>query len=57
MRHQYNEVPPRVDYTLTKKGKNVIPALTMLGDWAKDYMKEETIKSKCEECLNIKEQK
>ena len=26
-RHQYNEVPPHVDYTLTEKGKNVIPAL------------------------------
>ena len=39
-RHQYNEVPPHVDYTMTKKGKKVIPALTMLGDWAKEYMKK-----------------
>ena len=34
-RHQYNEVPPHVDYTITKKGKSLIPALAMLGDWAK----------------------
>ena len=52
MRHQYNEVPPHVDYTLTVKGKNVVPALIMLSEWAKDYMKEETIKSECEECLS-----
>ena len=52
IRHQYNEVPPHVDYTMTQKGKNVIPALIMLGDWAKNYMKEEKITSKCEECLS-----
>ena len=52
IRHQYNEVPPHVDYTITEKGKNVIPALTMLGDWAKNYMKEENICPECEECLS-----
>ena len=50
IRHQYNEVPPHVDYTMTKKGKKVIPALSMLGDWAKEYMKEEYICPECEEC-------
>ena len=38
IRHQYNEVPPHVDYTLTEKGKNVIPALIMLSQWAQKYM-------------------
>ena len=52
-RHQYNEVPPRVDYKMTEKGKSVIPALTMLGDWAKMYMKEENSSPKCEECLSV----
>ena len=42
-RHQYNEVPPHVDYTLTEKGKDVIPALIMLSDWAQKYMSEECI--------------
>ena len=50
-RHQYNEVPPHVDYTMTKKGKKVIPALSMLGDWAKGCMKEENICPECKECL------
>ncbi len=53
-RHQYNEVPPHVDYTMTKKGKKVIPALSMLGDWAKGCMKEENICPECEECLSEK---
>ena len=53
-RHQYNEVPPHVDYTMTKKGKKVIPALSMLGDWAKECMKKENICPECEECLSEK---
>ena len=53
-RHQYNEVPPHVDYTMTEKGKKVIPALSMLGDWAKECMKEENLCTECEECLSEK---
>ena len=53
-RHQYNEVPPHVDYTMTEKGKKVIPALSMLGNWAKEFMKEENICPECEECLQVK---
>ena len=41
IRHQYNEVPPHVDYTLTEKGKNVIPALIMLSEWAQKYIQED----------------
>ncbi|MBR1908612.1 helix-turn-helix transcriptional regulator [bacterium] len=52
IRHQYNEVPPHVDYTMTQKGKKVIPALSMLGDWAKEFMREENICPECEECLS-----
>ena len=50
-RHQYNEVPPHVDYTLTEKGKNVIPALIMLSEWAQKYIQEDNIKPVCEEFL------
>ena len=50
-RHQYNEVPPHVDYTLTEKGKDVIPALIMLNAWAQKYMPEEKSTPKCKECL------
>lgn len=43
IRHQYNEVPPHVDYTLTTKGKDVIPALILLSEWAQKYTKEDNI--------------
>lgn len=33
-REQYNEVPPRVEYTLTEKGVSVLPALQQLAGWA-----------------------
>lgn len=33
IRKQYNEVPPRVEYSLTELGKDIHPALEMLGDW------------------------
>lgn len=32
-RTQYNEVPPRVEYSLTELGKSIQPALKLLGDW------------------------
>ena len=35
-REQYNEVPPRVEYTLTEKGKSILPALEQLGTWARE---------------------
>ena len=43
IRHQYNEVPPHVDYTLTEKGKDVIPALILLSEWAQKYTQEDNI--------------
>lgn len=41
-REQYNEVPPRVEYTLTEKGTSVLPALVQLAEWAVGSMQGET---------------
>ncbi|QAT42992.1 winged helix-turn-helix transcriptional regulator [Aminipila luticellarii] len=41
-REQFNEVPPRVEYTLTEKGISVLPALEKLGEWAIGAMQEDT---------------
>ncbi|WP_459479052.1 winged helix-turn-helix transcriptional regulator [Clostridium saccharoperbutylacetonicum] len=38
-RKSYNEVPPRVEYSLTEMGKKFIPVMEMMEDWGKDYMK------------------
>jgi DNA-binding HxlR family transcriptional regulator len=32
-RKQYAEIPPRVEYSLTDNGENLIPALKALADW------------------------
>lgn len=36
-RKVYAEVPPRVEYSLTPKGKSVIPILDALCEWGKEY--------------------
>jgi DNA-binding HxlR family transcriptional regulator len=33
-RKSYNEIPPRVDYELTQKGKDVTKIFDVLGDWS-----------------------
>ena len=34
-RKSYPEIPPRVEYSLTDKGKELIPIFKSLGDWGK----------------------
>lgn len=34
-RRQYQEIPPRVEYSLTALGKGIDPALKALGNWGK----------------------
>ncbi len=38
-RKQYMEIPPRVEYSLTDNGENLIPALKTLANWG-DTMKK-----------------
>lgn len=35
----YNEIPPRVEYALTQKGKDLIPVLESMADWGDKYWK------------------
>ncbi|GHT79030.1 transcriptional regulator [Bacteroidia bacterium] len=37
MRTVYPEVPPRVEYTLTKTGESFIPHIQRLADWALEH--------------------
>jgi Predicted transcriptional regulators len=34
-RQQYNEVPPRVEYALTEKGRSVLPVLQTICQWSR----------------------
>lgn len=39
-RIQYSEIPPRVEYSLTDKGKSIMPLLQNICQWASKYYKE-----------------
>ncbi|WP_349948395.1 helix-turn-helix domain-containing protein [Lacrimispora sp. BS-2] len=37
-REQYNEVPPKVEYSLTNKGKTLIPILDLMYQWGEKHI-------------------
>jgi DNA-binding HxlR family transcriptional regulator len=46
-RHDYGEMPPRVDYAFTEYGKSLKPVLRMLCNWGEEHLKQmEIIKPK-----------
>jgi len=36
----YNEIPPKVEYTLSKEGERLIPILDAMQVWGLEYLKE-----------------
>ena len=52
-RTQYNEVPPRVEYSLTTKGAGALPMLTAAAEWAIREMDFENLKPYCKECNSL----
>lgn len=36
-KEQYNQIPPKTEYSLTEKGKSLIPILDMLYSWGKEH--------------------
>lgn len=51
-RKSYDEIPPRVEYSLTEKGKSVVPILQSICRWSGIFYKEETEEpmSQCQRC-------
>ena len=43
-RNQYNEMPLRVEYSLTDKGKSLLPLLYELSNWGCEQMQNNNIK-------------
>lgn len=39
-RKAYTEIPPRVEYALTERGKSLMPLLNQLVEWSLDNMSE-----------------
>lgn len=51
-RKQYDEIPPRVEYSLTYKGESVVPILQSICRWAGAYHKEDNENTlyQCQKC-------
>lgn len=41
-RKSYDEIPPRVEYSLSEKGMSVVPILKSICQWSGAYHKEDT---------------
>ncbi|WP_315069543.1 helix-turn-helix domain-containing protein [uncultured Clostridium sp.] len=35
-REQYNQIPPKVEYSLTDKGKTLIPIMKLMSQWGQE---------------------
>ncbi len=51
-RKQYNEIPPRVEYSLTQKGKSVLPILQSICKWSQENVNSQEDKKlpPCKNC-------
>ena len=51
-RKQFDEIPPRVEYSLTEKGRSVVPILQSICRWAGAYHREnsEAAPARCRRC-------
>lgn len=51
-RKAYNEIPPHVEYELTRKGKSAIPILQSICRWSGIFCKEpdEVMLTQCQRC-------
>lgn len=41
LRRQYDEIPPRVEYSLSEKGKSVVPILQSICQWSGAFHKQD----------------
>lgn len=51
-RKSYDEIPPRVEYSLTEKGRSVVPILQSICQWSGIFYKEdsENEMTQCQKC-------
>ena len=50
-RKSYDEIPPRVEYSLTAKGESVVPILQSICQWSGIFFKESSnAMAHCEHC-------
>ena len=51
-RKSYDEIPPRVEYMLTQKGKSVVPILQNICQWSGGFYKDDVENEmlQCQRC-------
>lgn len=51
-RKQHDEIPPRVEYSLTEKGESVVPILQSICKWSGIFYREnsEKVMTQCQKC-------
>ena len=51
-RKSYDEIPPRVEYALTRKGASIVPILQSICQWSGIFYKEESENemTQCQKC-------
>jgi DNA-binding HxlR family transcriptional regulator len=42
-KERFNEVPPRIEYSLTSKGQDLIPVLRSMAEWGDKHYHEPTV--------------
>ncbi|MBQ8682853.1 MAG: helix-turn-helix transcriptional regulator [Selenomonadales bacterium] len=47
-RHVYRQVPPKVEYELTEQGRSLIPILSQMCAWGREYAEKENKKFESE---------
>lgn len=50
VRKSFDEIPPRVEYSLSEKGKSVVPILQSICKWSGAYHKSDSTLRQCEKC-------
>jgi DNA-binding HxlR family transcriptional regulator len=52
IRMSFNEIPPRVEYSISDKGKSVVPILQSICKWSGAYHKEDSehVMAQCQKC-------
>ncbi len=44
-REQFNEIPPHVEYSLTERGKALLPVFTELAKWGENHLSDDTVEN------------
>ena len=50
-REQYNEIPPRVEYSLTERGKSALTFINYAAEWAVNDLRENSNQIFCNKCV------